>query len=235
MLIDGCRILCRPGLAERSTSRNPSLGRGGKRCIRATYNRETRPVGRRSVSGGVTPLGAHRIQFDLTVDGVRYRPTLPWIPLEANLRRAKELLIRIRARIAAGTFIHTEDFPDFRGRKTLHLPFSARTCADVFDAFLLHEAARVRRGDLAPVTLAAHREIPDHVSRPEVGPAVTCHTLFNTCQGGRRTPLDEEDLQQCDQRLAARVRFRFPGSPRASQSGQRSQECAHRQERSTED
>src|SRR5712672_1530110 len=101
-------------------------------------------MGRRSASGGVTPVGGpHRVQFDFTIDGVRYRPTLPWIPHEANLRRARELLIRIKARIAAGTSIFTEEFPQFRGRRTLHLPFSARTCGDVFDAFLLHETARV--------------------------------------------------------------------------------------------
>jgi hypothetical protein len=64
---------------------------------------------------------------------VRYRPTLLWIPHEANLRRARDLLIRIKARIAAATFIFTENFPAFRGRKTLRLPFSARTCGDVFD------------------------------------------------------------------------------------------------------
>jgi integrase len=148
-------------------------------------------VGRRSISGGVTALGSHRIQFDFTIAGVRYRPTLPWVPHEANLRRARELLIRIKARIAAGTFIFTEEFPQFRGRKTLRLPFSARTCSDVFDAFLLHEAARVRRGDLAPITLAAHRQILDHVWRPKLGTvpllAVRYSTLVRIADGYRWT------------------------------------------------
>jgi integrase len=122
---------------------------------------------------------------------VRYRPTVSWIPHETNLRRARELLIRIKARIAAGTFIFTEEFPQFRGRKTLRLPFSARTCGDVFDAFLLHEAARVRRGDLAPITLAAHRQILDHVWRPEIGTlsllAVRYSTLVRVADGHRWT------------------------------------------------
>lgn len=87
------------------------------------------------------PLGAHRIQFDFRIAGVRYRPTLPWIPHEANLRRARQLLLRIQLRIRAGTFIFTEDFPHYRLRKTLRLPFSARTCNNVFDAFLHHEEA----------------------------------------------------------------------------------------------
>ena len=68
-------------------------------------------VGRRSVTGGVKPSGARRIQFDFTIDGKRYRPTLPWTPQEANLRRARERLSRIRAHISAGTFSFTEEFP----------------------------------------------------------------------------------------------------------------------------
>jgi integrase len=115
------------------------------------------------------PLGSHRIQFDFRIAGVRYRPTLPWIPHEANLRRARQLLLRIQLRIRAGTFIFTEDFPQYRLRKTLRLPFSARTCDNVFDAFLHHEEARVRRGDLAPVTVTAHRQILDRVWRPAIG------------------------------------------------------------------
>jgi integrase len=40
----------------------------------------------------------------------------------------------------------------------------------VFDAFLDHESARVARGDLAPITLASHRQILDRVWRPHIGP-----------------------------------------------------------------
>jgi integrase len=126
-------------------------------------------VGRRCISGGVTPIGHRRIQFDFTVAGVRYRPTLPWIPHEANLRRAREHLARIKARIIAGTFIFHEEFPQYRSRKGCPIPISVRTCGDVFDDFLRHEAARVARGDLAPVTLAAHRQILEHVWRPAIG------------------------------------------------------------------
>ncbi len=62
---------------------------------------------------------------------------------------------RIEARIAASIFMFTEEFPQFHDRKTLHLPFSARTCGDVFDAFLLHQTERV--GWLAPSESTAHR------------------------------------------------------------------------------
>jgi integrase len=126
-------------------------------------------VGRRSTTGGVTPFGQHRIQFDFTIDGRRYRPTLPWTPHEANLRRARELSSRIRAQIAAGTFSFTEQFPTYRLRKRLAVPLRARTCSDVFDAFLAHEEARVGRRDLAPITLATHRQILEQVWRPTIG------------------------------------------------------------------
>jgi integrase len=126
-------------------------------------------VGRRSITGGVKPAGARRIQFDFTIDGKRYRPTLPWTPNEPNLQRARQLLARIKAQIAAGTFSFTEEFPGYRLRKRLGVQLRARNCSDVFDAFLAHEEARVRRNDLAPITLAAHRQILDQVWRPAIG------------------------------------------------------------------
>jgi hypothetical protein len=121
------------------------------------------------MSGGVTALGGRRIQFDFTIDGVRYRPTLPWIPSEANLRRARERLVQIKARIAAGTFHFAEDFPDYQGLHAIHIPLSVQSCGDVFDAFLRHEEARVAKNDLAATTLASHRQILDHVWRPYIG------------------------------------------------------------------
>ena len=126
-------------------------------------------MGRRSLTGGIKPLGFHRIQFDFRIDGVRYRPSLPWIPHETNLRRARLFLADVKARIDAGTFRFNEAFPDFSTRKRVPLPLSGRSCSDVFDAFLDHEAARVERGDLAPATLAAHRQLLDHVWRPAIG------------------------------------------------------------------
>jgi integrase len=117
----------------------------------------------------VTPLGPNRIQFDFRIEGVRYRPSLRWLPNETNLHRARQLLVHVKARIAAGTFAFSESFPDFSKSPRVPLPLSGRTCTDVFDAFLDHEAARVERGDLAPATLAGHRQLLDHVWRPAIG------------------------------------------------------------------
>jgi integrase len=122
-----------------------------------------------STTGGVIPIGGRRVRFDFTLEGVRFRPTLPWIPHEANLRRAQAPLVRIKARIEAGAFCFAEEFPDYRGVHHIPMPLRAQSCGAVFDAFLRHGAARVARGDLAPITLASHRQILDHVWRPALG------------------------------------------------------------------
>lgn len=82
-------------------------------------------MGSRSESGGVTPIGSHRIQFDFTVEGRRYRPTLPWVPHEANLRRARVHLAQIRMRIAAGVAARALSKP-FQKIKPGELPISPR-------------------------------------------------------------------------------------------------------------
>jgi integrase len=78
-------------------------------------------------------------------------------------------LVQIKARIAAGTFCFMDDFPNFRFRHRLPVLLRAQTCGQVFDAFLHHEAARVARDDLAPVTLTAHAQILNSVWRPAIG------------------------------------------------------------------
>jgi len=123
----------------------------------------------RSISGGVLPAGPNRIQFNFVIDRVRFRPTLPWSPNRINLGRAGKLLMRIKAQIDAGTFCFSETFPDYRRFKRIPRSVRARTCGEVFDDFLQHEAARVTRGDLAPVTLASHRQILDCSWRPHFG------------------------------------------------------------------
>ncbi len=126
-------------------------------------------MGRRSLSGGVIPAGQSRIQFTFGFKGVRYRPTLPWVPTPTNLRRARQHLLGIKARIAAGTFLFAEEFPDYRHLNRTPREGSARTCEQVFDEYLAHCLARVARHDLAPVTLTTYRRTLDHVWRRAVG------------------------------------------------------------------
>jgi hypothetical protein len=126
-------------------------------------------MGRKSIMGGVRPKGFRRIQFDFEIDGVRFRPTLPWTPTPANLEQAQKLNARIKAQIEAGTFVFSDVFPEFKGLGKLPGSVAAKSCGEVFDDFLRHEQARVARDDLAPVTLKSHRQILDHVWRPALG------------------------------------------------------------------
>ncbi len=125
-------------------------------------------MGRRSISGGVTPKGIDRIQFAFMLDGVRYRPSIERRPTEANLRRAREQLKDIKARIRAGTFSFAEEFPDFRDLHKVIDPSQLRTCAQVFDEFLVHCEARVARNDLSVTTLSSYRKILDSAWRPHL-------------------------------------------------------------------
>jgi integrase len=101
--------------------------------------------------------------------GVRYRPTLPWTPTETTLRRARQHLIGINTRIAAGTFSFAEEFPDYRHLREVPRAGSARTCGQVFDEYLAHCSARVGRLDMAAVTLSSYRKILDGIWRLELG------------------------------------------------------------------
>jgi hypothetical protein len=123
----------------------------------------------KSRTGGVMPKGPDAIQFDLRINGRRIRPSLRWTPTEENLRRAREHLKTLKARIAAGTFRLAEEFPEYVRRHTKQLPLALIFCDEVFDALLAHEEARVARGDLAPSTLEAHRQILNYTWRPELG------------------------------------------------------------------
>jgi hypothetical protein len=123
-------------------------------------------MGRKSITGGVMAAGPARIQFDFRIAGQRFRPTLSCIPTETNLRRARATVARIEAQIVAGTFSFADEFPRYKGLSRLPPPFRARTCGEVFDAFLRHEEARLARGDLAAVTVSSHRRILDRLWRP---------------------------------------------------------------------
>ena len=112
-------------------------------------------MGRRSITGGVTPKGSDRIQFDFELDGVRYRPTLKRLPNEANLRRARKQLEEIKARIANGTFCFAEEFPEYRDRDGVIDAGKRRMCNNLFDEFIKRCESRTAKNDLA---FAIHRD-----------------------------------------------------------------------------
>jgi integrase len=139
--------------------------------IEGQYTSSTRrtTVGRKSMTGGVAPAGPDRIQFTFKFEGVRYRPTLLIVPSEANLRRARQQLARIRQSIARGTFSFAEEFPEFRYLEQVPSEGSPRTCNEVFDAFLAHCQARLDKNDLASVTVASYRRVLNSAWRPWIG------------------------------------------------------------------
>jgi integrase len=85
------------------------------------------------------------------------------------MEMARKLNSRIKAQIEARTFVFSDVFPKFRGSRIASEGVHAKSVGEIFDAFLRHEEARVARDDLAPVTLRSHRQILDHVWRPELG------------------------------------------------------------------
>ena len=128
------------------------------------------------------------------MEGVRYRPTLPWVPTPTNLRRARQHLVGIKARISAGTFSFSEEFPDYRQLHRAPREKSARTCGQVFDEYLAHCAARVARHDLAAVTLTTYRRTLDTSWRPAIGARRFLDTRYSelvqiadTPQWGKKT------------------------------------------------
>jgi integrase len=122
-------------------------------------------MGRRSLSGGVAAKGADRIEFTFVYNGKRVRPTLKINPSEANLRRARVRLVDIKRRIANGTFVFADEFPDYKLLDDVAPPPDRKivTFNDVADAFL------TSAGDLAHSTRESYRKILMHHWRPQFG------------------------------------------------------------------
>jgi integrase len=137
-------------------------------------------MGRKSKTGGVSAAGRERIQFDFKFGGVRYRPTLLRAPTETNLRNAREHLVGIKERIAAGTFSFAEEFPDFLHLNRVPDDGCPRMCAHVFDAFLAHCESRVAKNDMATATLDSYRKILNTIWRPQIGAKRFLSVLYST-------------------------------------------------------
>jgi integrase len=137
-------------------------------------------MGRKSKTRGVTVAGRGRIQFDFTFGGVRFRPTLLRTPTETNLRRAREHLVGIKERIAAGTFSFAEEFPDFLHLNKVPDEGRPQACAHVFDAFLAHCESRVAKDDMATVTLTSYRKILNGIWRPRIGTLRFLNICYST-------------------------------------------------------
>ena len=123
----------------------------------------------------VRAKGPNRIQFTIWYNNKRYRISVTRPSTEANLRRARKQLEDIEARIADGTFSFAEEFPDSRNLHNLPTgpaataPGKARTCNQVFDAYLRHCEMRVANNDLAYSTFNSYRQAINRNWRPYLG------------------------------------------------------------------
>ena len=137
-------------------------------------------MGRNANSGGVSVKGHNRIQYDFIFNGIRYRPTLERTPTEANLRLARAHLQLIKARIRGGTFCFAEEFPNYRGLDKVIDSAEVRSCNRVFDEFLGHCEARMRRGELAAATFSTYRKTLNTIWRPKIGSLPFLTVTFST-------------------------------------------------------
>ena len=129
-------------------------------------------MGRKSQTGGVEPKGNDRIQFTITIQGTRYRPTIAMPPTEANLRRARLRRVQILKRIANGTFSWAEEFPDFQvasSDPSRRPDIESKTCNQVFDEFLDECESRVAMSDLTYTTFRGYRKLLNQIWRPAIG------------------------------------------------------------------
>jgi integrase len=85
----------------------------------------------------------------------------------------------IKHQIHLGTFSFEEEFPDYRFVRRLSGTSSARLCSNVFDAYLAHCEARLRRNDMAAATVKSYRKILDGVWRPQLGDMIFSHIRYS--------------------------------------------------------
>lgn len=126
-------------------------------------------MGSKWFTGGVVAAPRGSIQFDFIFDGIRYRPSIKRPPSEANLRRARERLEVIKRQIDQRTFCFEEEFPDYKFLQCLKGTSKVRLCNEVFNEYLAHCEARVKRGDLSAATLRGYRKVLNGVWGPQIG------------------------------------------------------------------
>lgn len=110
-------------------------------------------MGRKSTTGGVTPLG-DRIQLYFRFQGQKCRPTLELKPTPPNMLHARRLVKDIEDRVRAGTFDLAKEFPNYKGLARFgHAPTKAKTFRDYGEIWL------ETKGKLSPSTLEGYGKI----------------------------------------------------------------------------
>jgi integrase len=113
-------------------------------------------MGRKSTTGGATPLGEHRIQLYFRFQGQKCRPTLERAPTEPNLRAARRYVEDIERRIRLGTFDLAKEFPAYKGLAR----FVPEARAAVPKIFRQYGATWLgTKGKLSPSTIAGYEKV----------------------------------------------------------------------------
>lgn len=122
----------------------------------------------------MTAKGADRIQFDFTVNGDRYRPTIQMRPTKTNLQYAAQRLVDIKRRITLGTFNFAEEFPDYRFIGSITGPANRPTFRKVGELFL----ASIK-GDVEHATHVSYRKILNQFWYPKIGDMVLADIRYS--------------------------------------------------------
>jgi hypothetical protein len=81
----------------------------------------------------------------------------------------------------------------------------------VFDAFLAHCESRMAKDDMAPITVSSYRRVLNTFWRPKIGEMPFLAVRYSIARANRRRgTLEQEDVQQRDQRAAARLQVWIP-------------------------
>lgn len=111
-------------------------------------------MGRKSTTGGVTPLGTSRIQLYFRFQGQKCRPTLLRAPTPANLRYAVKLVADIGERIRQGRFDLAKEFPDYKGLARFGISPAVANTFRQYGALWLGT-----KGKLSPSTRAGYERV----------------------------------------------------------------------------
>lgn len=113
-------------------------------------------MGRKSTTGGVSPLGDKRIQLYFRFRGQKCRPTLSMKPTPPNLLYAKRLVADIEERIRNDRFDLAKEFPDYKGLERFGISRVAAKTFREYGALWLGT-----KGKLSPSTREGYKRILD--------------------------------------------------------------------------
>lgn len=130
-------------------------------------------MGRKSITGGVTPKG-DRIQLDFKIGKTRYRPTLDLAPNKTNMQAALRRLEDIKRRIRNGSFSFSEEFPKYRFIGSIEGEANRPTFKVVGELFL----ASIK-GDVEHATYVSYKKILNQFWYPKIGDKVIADTRYS--------------------------------------------------------